>query len=90
LRADDVTDDLKSTIDKFDEMNIDIGLRALLGLKGNSKPLGLNKTNYKKLRERFGKDEAKWSGKQITIRFVMANNPTTRHSRIPLAIAAAL
>jgi hypothetical protein len=87
LKADDVKEGQKFVIEKFDEAVTDIGLRPLLRLKGNSKPLGLNKTNYKKLREKFGKDETKWAGKQITLKIVIANNPTTRQEGPAIRIA---
>jgi hypothetical protein len=76
LKAPDFKDGQKVVIEEFGEAKTQIGLRPLLRLKGYENPLGLNATNFDKLTEKFGDNEKDWSGKKITIRIILAPNPS--------------
>ena len=75
LKAADVKDGTKFTIDKFEEIKTRIGLRPILRLVGVEVPLGLNATNLDQLVELYGENEKKWNGKKITLRLVETTNP---------------
>lgn len=86
LKAADIKDGQRFTIEKFDEIKTRIGLRACLRLVGTDQPLGLNNTNLDVLTDKFGDETNAWKGKKITLSKVRVNNPQTNQMQDGLRI----
>ena len=78
LKGKDVKDKAKVTIEGFEEITTRLSKkpRPCLRLKGYEAPLGLNVTNFNTMLEKYGENTDRWKGKQITLRVVMATNPS--------------
>ena len=75
LKAGDVKNGTRLTIEKAEEIKTQIGARVILRFKGIEIPLSLNKTNMDWMIKKYGNNTDKWIGKILKIRLEETTNP---------------
>lgn len=79
LKADDVKNGGKFTIESFEEIEFtqdgEKQLRPCLRLVGVEPPFALNMGNLDFMIDKYGENEQKWIGKKITLNHVRRNDP---------------